>query len=40
MVPCAKITWLFVTVVPVVCDGCLYLRHGEFLYAYDVKERK
>jgi len=25
---------------PVVCDGRLYVRHGEFLYAYDVKERK
>ena len=25
---------------PVVRDGRLYLRHGEFLYAYDVKERK
>ena len=25
---------------PVVCGGRLYLRHGEFLYAYEVKERK
>ena len=22
---------------PVVCGGRLYLRHGNFLYAYDVK---
>lgn len=25
---------------PVVCDGRLYVRHGEFLYAYDVRARK
>ena len=25
---------------PVVCDGRLYIRHGEFLYAYDVRESK
>ena len=25
---------------PVVCDARFYVRHGEFLYAYDVKERK
>jgi len=24
---------------PVVCDGRLYLRHGEFLYAYDIKTK-
>jgi len=24
---------------PVVCGGRLYLRHGEFLYAYDVRAR-
>lgn len=23
---------------PVVCGGRLYLRHGAFLYAYDVRE--
>lgn len=22
---------------PVVCGGCLYIRHGDFLYAYDVR---
>ena len=25
---------------PVVCDGRLYIRHGEFLYAYEVREAK
>ena len=25
---------------PVVCDGRLYVRHGEFLYAYDVRAGK
>lgn len=25
---------------PVVCDGRLYVRHGQFLYAYAVRERK
>lgn len=25
---------------PVVCDGRLYVRHGEFLYAYEVREVK
>ena len=25
---------------PVVCDSRLYIRHGEFLYVYDVKEKK
>jgi len=25
---------------PVVCDGRLYVRHGEFLYTYDVRARK
>lgn len=24
---------------PVVCNGRLYVRHGEFLYAYDVKDK-
>ncbi len=24
---------------PVVCGGRLYVRHGDFLYAYDVRER-
>jgi len=24
---------------PVVCGGCLYIRHGDFLYCYDVKEK-
>ncbi len=25
---------------PVVCGGRLYIRHGEFLYAYDVRARR
>jgi outer membrane protein assembly factor BamB len=25
---------------PVICDGRLYIRHGTFLYAYDIKDRK
>jgi hypothetical protein len=24
---------------PVVCGGRLYVRHGDFLYCYDVKKR-
>ena len=24
---------------PVVCDGKLYLRHAQYLYCYDVKEK-
>ncbi len=29
-----KKTWAH----PVVCNGRLYLRHGDFLYCYDVKD--
>jgi hypothetical protein len=24
---------------PVICGGRLYIRHGDFLYAYDVKAK-
>jgi hypothetical protein len=25
---------------PVVCGGRLYIRHGEYLFAYDVREKE